>query len=184
MASGMPNKRKLEFFSRGQFQRRQSPGIRFLALLARVRALPLKSAVRISALQGLETALTGLLILVILGSAALIADARLLEVSKKGREYEVRIQIDKSPPIIGTNNIAVEIRDSGGRTVTNAAVLINYYMPPMPRMVPMFYRTNAPVREGKYCAAMNFVMSGPWIIAVKVTRGGKTTTAKFNVDAQ
>jgi hypothetical protein len=124
------------------------------------------------------------LVLAIFASTTGIVDARILEACKKGREYEVRIQIDKSPPIIGANNIAVEVKDSSGRTVSDAAVLINYYMPPMPRMVPMFYRTEAPARGGKYCATMNFVMSGPWIIAVKVTSGGKTTTAKFNVDAQ
>jgi len=31
---------------------------------------------------------------------------------------------------------------------------------------------------------MNFIMSGPWIIAIKINRGGKIKTVKFNVDAQ
>jgi hypothetical protein len=29
---------------------------------------------------------------------------------------------------------------------------------------------------------MNFIMEGPWVIAVKINHLGKTTTAKFNVN--
>ena len=135
-------------------------------------------------MQWLEITFMIFLVLAIFASTTGTIEARILEACKKGGDYEVRIQIDRNPPMIGANNIEVEIRDSGGRTVSDAAVLINYYMPPMPRMVPMFYRTDASGRGGKYRATMNFVMSGPWIIAVKVTHGGTTTTAKFNVDAQ
>jgi hypothetical protein len=63
-------------------------------------------------------------------------------------------------------------------------VLINYYMPPMPRMVPRNYRREAKLTGDKYRATMNFIMSGPWIISVIMTRDGKTTTAKFSVDAR
>ena len=143
-----------------------------------------KSAARRPLLHWLYIAFINFVLLAIFTSTTGTAEARILEASKKGGEYEVRILIDRNPPMIGANNIEVEIRDSGGRTVSDAAVLINYYMPPMPRMVPMFYRTDASGRGGKYRATMNFVMSGPWIIAVKVTHGGTTTTAKFNVDAQ
>ncbi len=57
-------------------------------------------------------------------------------------------------------------------------------MPPMPRMAPMNYRISAKLKGEKYKATMNFVMAGPWIIAIKITLGGKTSTIKFNVDAQ
>jgi hypothetical protein len=63
-------------------------------------------------------------------------------------------------------------------------VLVNYYMPPMPRMAPMNYTTDAKLKGKKYKATMNLIMSGPWVIAVKITLDGKTTTAKFNIDAQ
>jgi hypothetical protein len=57
-------------------------------------------------------------------------------------------------------------------------------MPPMPRMAPMNYITDAKLKGEKYKATMNFIMSGPWIIAIKVNHGGKISTAKFNVDTQ
>jgi hypothetical protein len=31
---------------------------------------------------------------------------------------------------------------------------------------------------------VNLSMSGSWNVAVKITKGGKTSTVKFNVDAQ
>ena len=113
-----------------------------------------------------------------------IAYAKGFEIKKKVGEYEAEVRIDRSPPVIGDNNIEIEIKDAGGNSLTDAKVLVNYYMPPMPRMVPMNYMTDAKLRGEKYKAKMNFIMSGPWIIAIKITREGKTLTAKFNVDAQ
>jgi hypothetical protein len=48
----------------------------------------------------------------------------------------------------------------------------------------MNYRIDAKLKGEKYRATMNFIMSGPWIIAIKITRQGKTVTTKINVDAQ
>jgi hypothetical protein len=107
-----------------------------------------------------------------------------LELRKKAGEYDVEIRIDRNPPILGDNNIEIEIKDAAGSQTGDAAVLVNYYMPPMPRMAPMNYTTDAKPKGKKYKATMNLIMSGPWVIAVKITRNGKTTTAKFNIDAQ
>ena len=113
-----------------------------------------------------------------------IANPKGYEVKRKAGEYEAEVKIDRYPPILGDNKIEIEIRDAGGKCVTDAKVLVNYYMPPMPRMVPMNYITDARLKGEKYKATMNFIMSGPWIIAIKINHGGKTSTAKFNVDAQ
>jgi hypothetical protein len=110
--------------------------------------------------------------------------ARDYELKKKAGEYEAGVKIDRFPPIIGDNNIEIEIKDTAGKSITDAKVLVNYYMPPMPRMVPMNYMTDAKLRGEKYKAKMNFIMSGPWIIAIKINLGGKISTAKFNVNAQ
>jgi hypothetical protein len=107
-----------------------------------------------------------------------------LELRKKTGEYELEFRVDRNPPILGDNNIEIEIKNAGGARITDATVLVNYYMPPMPRMVPMNYTTNAKLKGEKYKATMNLIMAGPWVIAVKITRDGKTTTAKFNIDAQ
>jgi hypothetical protein len=112
------------------------------------------------------------------------AHGRGLEVQKKAGDYDVLIRLDKHPPIQGDNPMEIEIKDLQGKPVTDAKVLVNYYMPPMPRMAPMNYKTDASFSKGKYKMTMNIIMSGPWIIRVLITRGGKTSLVKFNVDAQ
>ena len=118
----------------------------------------------------------------VLGSA--YAYAKEYQARKKIGECEVEVKLDRNPPSLGDNNIEIEIKDGGGKSVTDAKVLVNYYMPPMPRMVPMNFITDAKLRKEKYKATMNLIMSGPWIIAVKLTLSGKTSTVKFNIDAQ
>jgi hypothetical protein len=102
--------------------------------------------------------------------------------SKKAGDYVVSILMDRNPPVMGINSLEVEIRGGDGQAVTDAKVLVNYYMPPMPRMAPMNYRVDAPYKSGKYRVAMNFIMEGPWYIVVKIHHLGKTTSAKFNVN--
>jgi hypothetical protein len=63
-------------------------------------------------------------------------------------------------------------------------VLVNYYMPPMPRMAPMNYKADAKLKGDQYRLAMRLIMAGPWYIVVIFPRGGKTLTAKFNIDVQ
>ena len=112
------------------------------------------------------------------------AEARRLEVEKKAGDYDVLIRLDKHPPIQGDNPVEIEIKDLQGKPVTDAKVLVNYYMPPMPRMAPMNYKTDAPFSKGKYRMTMNIIMSGPWVIRVLITRNSKTSVIKLNVDAQ
>jgi hypothetical protein len=110
------------------------------------------------------------------------AGAASLVDSKRAGDYTVAIQVDRNPPIRGINNLEVEIRGADGAAVTDAKVLVNYYMPPMPRMAPMNYRADAPYRAGKYRVEMNFIMEGPWYIVVRINHQGKAASAKFNVN--
>jgi hypothetical protein len=125
-----------------------------------------------------------LIVSLIISFMAGIVFAGSLTASKRAGVYLVGIEIDRNPPIIGDNIVEIEIRDTSGAIVSDAKVLVNYYMPPMPRMAPMNYRTDAPFRGGKYRMTMNLIMEGPWVIAVKVTLAGKTTTAKFHIDVR
>lgn len=112
-----------------------------------------------------------------------MAYAKDYEVKKKAGDYNVEIKIDKNPPVVGDNNIEIEIKDASGKYVTDANVKIDYVMPAMPGMPAMNYKTDAALKGNAYKAKMNLSMSGAWNIAVKITRGGKTSTVKFNVDA-
>jgi hypothetical protein len=104
------------------------------------------------------------------------------ELKKVVGGYKVVLRIDRNPPVIGTNRVEITLEDAAGSRVTEAKVLVNYYMPPMPRMAPMNYKVEARLKNGKFVEKMKLIMSGPWIIAVKITRDGKTTTAKFSID--
>ncbi len=113
-----------------------------------------------------------------------IVYAKDFTVKKKAGEYNVEVKIDKNPPVVGNNNIKVEIEDADRKYITDAKVKIEYSMPAMPGMPPMNYKTDAELKGNEYKATMNFSMSGPWNIAVKIIRGGKTTTMKFNIDVR
>ncbi len=110
--------------------------------------------------------------------------AKSVEVKKRVGNYDVGVTIDRNPPIIGDNHIEIEVTDATGKSVTDAKILVNYYMPPMPRMAPMNYTTEAKLKREKYRATLNIIMAGPWYIAVKIHHGGKMMTVKINVDAQ
>ena len=106
------------------------------------------------------------------------------EVKKRAGDYAVEIKIDKNPPVVGDNNMEIEIKDAAGKYVTDAKVKVEYSMPAMPGMPAMNYKTDAELKGNEYKTRMNLSMSGAWNVAVKITRGGKTTTVKFNVDAR
>jgi YtkA-like len=116
--------------------------------------------------------------------ACSMALAKDYELTKKAGDYNVQINIDKNPPVTGINKIAIVIKDASGKTVTDAGVSIDYGMPAMPGMGAMNYKTNAAVKADSYLATINFSMSGPSFINIKITRGGKTQTVKLNVDVK
>jgi hypothetical protein len=57
-------------------------------------------------------------------------------------------------------------------------------MPPMPGMPPMNYTNSAQLSGNKYVITMDIIMSGPWNIVVKITKLGKTDTARFAIDVR
>jgi hypothetical protein len=57
----------------------------------------------------------------------------------------------------------------------------NYYMPPMPRMAPMNYRTDTTLKGEQFQATMRFIESGPWYVVVIIQREGRNSSVKFNV---
>ena len=124
------------------------------------------------------------IIALVLFAAAGIAFAKDYEVKKRAGAYDVDVRIDKNPPVVGDNGITVKVKDSSGADVTDAKVKIDYSMPPMPGMAPMNYKTDTELAGKEYRAVMNLSMAGPWNIAVKIARGGKTATMKFSIDAR
>src|SRR3990172_776802 len=106
------------------------------------------------------------LITLLLFVAAGLAYAKDYEVNKKAGEFDVLVRIDKNPPVVGDNNIVVEVKDVSGKPVTDAKVKIDYSMPAMPGMPAMNYKTGAELKGSEYKAKMNLSMSGSWNIVV------------------
>lgn len=127
-------------------------------------------------------ALLFFILLLLLGTSAVYSGG--LELARKVREYLVKAEVERNPLIIGENDIEIEIKDDSGKNITDAKVLVNYYMPPMPRMVPMNYKAKADLHKDKYAMTMNIIMAGPWYIRIIIDRGGQVSTIKFNMDAQ
>ena len=121
-----------------------------------------------------------MMVLLIAGTAV----AKNYEVTKKAGDYSVVVSIDKNPPTIGDNNLAVSAKDGAGADITDAKVVVEYSMPAMPGMPAMNYKTNAEWTGKEYKSKVNFSMSGSWNMAIKITRAGKTTQVKFTVDAR
>jgi len=113
-----------------------------------------------------------------------IAYAKDYEVTKKAGDYNVEVKIDRNPPVVGDNNVSIEVTDASGHHARDAKVIVEYSMPAMPGMPAMNYKADAELKGDEYKAKMNLSMSGSWNIAVKITRAGKTSTMKFTVDAK
>jgi len=106
------------------------------------------------------------------------------QIQKKAGDLNVSVRMDKNPAVMGDNGIFVTIKDSAGKQVTDADVKVDYSMPAMPGMPPMNYKTSLVLKKETYEGSLDFSMAGPWNIAVKIARGGKTVSTKFSVDVQ
>lgn len=105
-------------------------------------------------------------------------------VDKTVGEYHIEIRLDAYPMVLGDNSLEISIKDKADKNVDDAKVLVNYYMPPMPRMAPMNYRVKAVWRKKSYKTEMDIIMAGPWYIKIIFKHANKLYTTKFNVDAQ
>jgi hypothetical protein len=105
-------------------------------------------------------------------------------ITKKAGDYTVDFAMDKNPPVMGKNNVDVTVKDKAGAAVKDAKVIVEYSMPAMSGMPAMNYKSTAELKGDKYVAVIEPSMAGSWNIAVKITKGGKTDTAKFTVDVK
>ncbi|HIJ90481.1 MAG: FixH family protein [Desulfobulbaceae bacterium] len=106
------------------------------------------------------------------------------EIQKKAGDLSVVVKMDRNPAVIGENGVSVMVKDSAGKEVTDAGVKIEYSMPAMPGMPAMNYGSILALSKNTYQGKLNFSMSGPWNIVVKIVRSGKAVSTKFSVDVQ
>jgi len=107
------------------------------------------------------------------------------ETKKSAGDLSVILSAGSYPLVKGDNSLTVKITDGAGKPLTDAKVVIRYYMPPMPGMAPMEYQTQAMPSGDAYKFTANIPMEGGWRVDVSAARGdSQFPTTTFNVDAR
>jgi len=107
------------------------------------------------------------------------------ESQKTADDLKITLSVDRYPLVKGDNALNLKMEESAGKAVTDAAVNVRYYMPPMPGMAPMDFNTQAVPKGGGFFFSANVPMEGGWKAEVSVVRPGKpAVTATFNLDAR
>lgn len=129
-------------------------------------------------------ALAVLVTMLLLFAGAALAEE--YQATGKAGDMEVKLTLDRNPPVVGQNIATIAITDSTGKPVTDAAVRLEFGMPAMPGMPAMNYKNDAaPIENADgYKAPMTLSMAGPWYVNVKILKDKKVSTAKFNIDVQ
>jgi hypothetical protein len=78
----------------------------------------------------------------------------------------------------------IAITDASGKAVTDAKVTLSYSMPAMAGMPAMSYKADAELKGTIYRAKVDYSMAGSWNNELKITRGDKTASARFTIDAK
>jgi len=107
------------------------------------------------------------------------------ETQKASGGVTVILSTRSYPLTMGDNRVSVKILDASGKTVTDAAVTVRFFMPPMPGMAPMSSTIQAQPTGDAYPFTANVAMAGTWKAEVSVVRQGKPAFAVvFNLDAR
>jgi len=107
------------------------------------------------------------------------------ETQKASGGVTVILSTRSYPLTLGDNGVSVKILDASGKTVTDAAVTVRFFMPPMPGMAPMSSTIQAQPTGDAYPFTANVAMAGTWKAEVSVVRQGKPAFAVvFNLDAR
>jgi RND family efflux transporter MFP subunit len=91
-------------------------------------------------------------------------------------DVSVSVQTVPDPPRSGENIVDVRVKDSAGRPVSGADVLVQFSMPAMPSMNMPAMRAEArldPVGEGRFRGPVSLSMAGRWDVNVTVRRQGR-----------
>jgi hypothetical protein len=111
--------------------------------------------------------------------------ASLGNVSKQAGDFTVLLLGTPNPPVRGGNTLEAVITDSKGQAVDDAKVSVDLDMTNMSHGKTVVPAT--PRGGGRYAAAVNFLMGGPWRVIVIVERAGQPVQSvrfDFSVNAR
>lgn len=110
---------------------------------------------------------------------AVTGELRLGTSAQKVGDMIVQIALNPYPAGVDMNQFTVTVTDAAGQAIDDAKISLDLTMPAM-HMPP-----NQPdlpfVADGKYVGSAPFTMRGWWRIEVIIDRGGKTTSAFFDL---
>jgi hypothetical protein len=124
----------------------------------------------------------GVLLVVLMAGTAW---AKEYKTHKMVGDYMVNIMMDKDPPAVGENLVAVEILDKAGKEVIDAKVQVVASMPAMQGMPATENKADAKLLGSSYKAKVDLPSGGSWNMSARfTTKDGKTSTVKWTVDAR
>jgi RND family efflux transporter MFP subunit len=94
---------------------------------------------------------------------------------------DISFRAISDPPKTGENQFEAVVKDAAGKTVDDADVTLQLFMPAMPTMNMPAMRSEAklsPVGAGVYRGSGQVMMAGRWDATVTVTRGGQRLGTK------
>ncbi len=98
---------------------------------------------------------------------------------------KIEMTIDPSPPTRGSNQLRVELRDSSGKPIDDAAISVTFFMAAAPAMGMASMHAQAEAknqRNGAYSAAIDIPSGGTWQVTITATKAGRAIASKqFNV---
>jgi Cu(I)/Ag(I) efflux system membrane fusion protein len=105
-------------------------------------------------------------------------------VAQQAEKLKIAFSTSPKSSIVGKNTFKAKVTDQAGKPVTDARVIFQYSMPPMPGM-PGGMSLEAEgkhIRDGQYEAEAQLAMAGPWKVVVTVSRSGQPpTSANFSL---
>jgi len=126
-----------------------------------------------------------LFVVAVLPAVLFLGCSKGLESTKSAGDLKITLSVARYPLVKSDNTLTVKVTDAAGAVVTDGAVNVRYYMPPMPGMAPMEFSAPATLKGSAYSLTANTPMEGGWKVEVTVTRPGKpAATATFNVDVR
>lgn len=134
--------------------------------------------------MGLRVAAYAAALMLLASMAAGVGLAGDYRVRKSASGLTFDVAINRNPPVLGDNEIRIDVRDAGGNPLPGAEVLVNYSMPPMPGMPPMNYTIPAAFDGRAYRATMDLIMTGPWNIVLRVKHEGNAVRITFPIDVR
>jgi hypothetical protein len=106
------------------------------------------------------------------------------EVTKKTGDYSVQVKMDRNPPVVGTNNMIIWLKDATGKDVKGASMTVDYSKSTKFWKSAKKYNSWAQPHENNYHAVLAIPTQGPWDVTINIHHKGKSISTEFRIDVK